>query len=226
MASSQSDINERLVLCTALAYVKHRLPVKTVLMLLRPEALHSSVTGAVNYDSGQLHYRVVPLWEMSAETARQLPTALLPLGTIGNIAQEDLPEFIAFMTEFLRRDRLSSEREADLWAETFLILGVKYDRPVIRDLLKGMVQKMRESTTYQAIVEEGIDIGIPIGREEGRVEGRAEGERISLLVVGRSRFGEPDDRTLEALDQISEPERLLELVQRALTVDSWHELLR
>ncbi|MGO8670353.1 MAG: hypothetical protein ACLQVD_03160 [Capsulimonadaceae bacterium] len=163
---------------------------------------------------------------MSAETARQLPTALLPLGTIGNIAQEDLPEFIAFMTEFLRRDRLSSEREADLWAETFLILGVKYDRPVIRDLLKGMVQKMRESTTYQAIVEEGIDIGIPIGREEGRVEGRAEGERISLLVVGRSRFGEPDDRTLEALDQISEPERLLELVQRALTVDSWHELLR
>ena len=68
---------------------------------------------------------------------------------------------------------------------------------------------MKESDTYMAIIEEG----------------EAKGERNLILLQGRKRFGEPDAATLAALEAIASTERLEQLGERLLEVESWAELL-
>ena len=72
---------------------------------------------------------------------------------------------------------------------------------------------MRESVTYQAILEEG--------REEGRVE---ELHR-TLLRLGRRRFGEPDETVRNQIEAIRDIERLEDLSERLVIVSSWDELM-
>jgi len=85
---------------------------------------------------------------------------------------------------------------------------------------------MRESTTYQAILQEGR----AEGREEGMAKGRAEGVEIAvretLLRLGMRRFGDAPQSILDALAAIHDVERLEELAVRLLEVENWDELLR
>ncbi len=59
-------------------------------------------------------------------------------------------------------------------------MGLRYDRALIEQLLQE-VRGMKESVTYQAIVEEGV----AKGREEGVVKGRMEEARRILFRLGR-----------------------------------------
>ena len=68
---------------------------------------------------------------------------------------------------------------------------------------------MRESVTYQAILEEG----------------REEGVRRTVLHQASLRFGPPDDATLRRLEAIDGKARLQELTGRVLTAASWDDLL-
>ena len=55
-----------------------------------------------------------------------------------------------------------------LWTAVDVLMGLRYDRVLIEQLLQG-VRGMKESVTYQAIVEEGVAKGIVKDREEGVV---------------------------------------------------------
>jgi hypothetical protein len=69
---------------------------------------------------------------------------------------------------------------------------------------------VKESTVYQAILEEG----------------QVEAARRILLLVGQDRFGNsPTRKQRSALDAITNPDRLEDLVVRAGHVASWSELL-
>jgi hypothetical protein len=68
---------------------------------------------------------------------------------------------------------------------------------------------MRESDTFQAILEEGAVTGM---------------HRL-LLAQGRERFGKPDKATRHAVEAITDLEGLERLGKRLLTVASWQELL-
>jgi hypothetical protein len=76
---------------------------------------------------------------------------------------------------------------------------------------------MKESSTYQAILEEG--------RQEGRTEGAVAEARKALRLVGDGTFGEPDARTAAAIERLAELGRLEELLKRIPTAGSWQELL-
>jgi hypothetical protein len=92
-------------------------------------------------------------------------------------------------------------------------MGLRYPRAFSEQLLKG-VRAMKESVTYQAIIEEGEAIG----------EVRA--ARAILLRLGSRRFGPPDARTRTAIDAITSAERLEQLTERILDVENWDELLQ
>ena len=93
---------------------------------------------------------------------------------------------------------------------------------------------MRDSTTYQAILEEGRVEGLTKGRAEGRAEGRTEGlsmgrieeARQLLLRLGRKRFGQSDATVEAAVQAINDLERLELLIERMLEVGTWQELLQ
>jgi predicted transposase YdaD len=72
---------------------------------------------------------------------------------------------------------------------------------------------MKESSTYQAILEEG--------RSEGRI---AEARKL-LLLQGNARFGPPDDQARAVLERTSNIEVLEGLFVRLPNVSGWHELL-
>ena len=72
---------------------------------------------------------------------------------------------------------------------------------------------MRESVTFQAILEEG--------REEGRVE---ELHRM-ILRQGRRRFGEPDEAVRQQIEAIRDIVVLEDLSERLVIVSSWDELM-
>ena len=79
---------------------------------------------------------------------------------------------------------------------------------------------MHESDTYQAILDEG--------RQEGLAKGLVKGKQTTLMLLGRKRFGEPDEAVRQALLAITDVERLDVLSERLLDVSSvstWQELL-
>ena len=84
---------------------------------------------------------------------------------------------------------------------------------------------MKESVTYQAIVEEGIEKGLEQGLEKGLEMGYVEGQQRFLLRVGGKRFGPPDAATQAVLGAIASREELERLIDRILDVESWSELL-
>jgi predicted transposase YdaD len=80
---------------------------------------------------------------------------------------------------------------------------------------------MKESVTYQLILDEGR----AEGEAKGRAEGRIETEREILLLLGSKRLGEPDARTRDKIEKIADPVHLKDLVSRLLEVESWRDLL-
>ncbi len=79
---------------------------------------------------------------------------------------------------------------------------------------------MKESDTYQAILEEGVERGRAQGREVGRVE-----EAIrALLIVGTARLGEADGAVRRRIEAETDLNRLEEWLRHVARVESWSEL--
>jgi hypothetical protein len=72
---------------------------------------------------------------------------------------------------------------------------------------------MKESSTYQAILE------------EGRGEGEVREARKVLRMQCEDAFGPPSARIAAALDRIHDLSRLEELCKRVRTATSWQDLL-
>ena len=222
----QSSHDKELVETTwfrqAALYHRHKLPVLTVLVLLRRDANSPSFTGSFDirmrdgWQTNQYNYRVVRMWEEGPEPYLTSAINLVPLAPITNVTEEELPGVVKRM-----KGRISAEPEpsaAKLWTATYLLMGLRYSKEVVSHLLEG-VQGMQESTTYQAILREG--------RNEGLIEGRITGERKLLVRQGTKRFGPPDSAILAAIESIRDVERLEALGERILEADvrDWNSLL-
>jgi len=77
---------------------------------------------------------------------------------------------------------------------------------------------MKESVTYQAIVEEG--------RVIGEARGQTDEARRILLKLGSERFGEPGAKVKARLNKIADKNLLEDLVMRTMIVSNWNDLLK
>jgi predicted transposase YdaD len=210
----------RLWLYNALLEAKHELMVRSVAVLLRPEADSPVLTGEYTRqfdDEPEPHvvfrYRVVRVWELDPEALLAGGISTLPLAPISNVRPADLPSVLERMKKRLTREK---RRVRELWAATYILMGLRYSPDLADTLLRGVLT-MKESSTYQAILAEG--------RAEGRAEGAIAGEKKLLRLQGTERFGAPDARVLAALDAIHDPEKLEALGVRLLTAADWYDLL-
>jgi hypothetical protein len=152
-------------------------------------------------------YGVVRVWQLPPEQLLAGGLGTLPLAPISAVDEDDLPDVIRRMQDRLRhRDARASAGE--FWAATRILLGVRYSDEFAGALLRGAAG-MKESVTYQAIVQ------------EGRVE---EAQRM-LLLMGAAILGRADKRAKAAIQAIADVERLEELARRAPKASSWQELL-
>ena len=76
---------------------------------------------------------------------------------------------------------------------------------------------MKESSTYQAILEEG--------RAEGEVRGAVAEAKKVLRILGEDVFGPPDARIAARIERLKDLAQLEELVRRVRSTGSWQELL-
>ncbi len=237
-SSHQTDLAETVWFRQAALFHRHRLPVLTVLILLRREANSPSLTGGfeIKMPDGWLtnryNYRVVRLWGEDPEPYLSGGVNLLPLAPLANVTEGDLPGLVKRMAA-----RINTEprpRSVKLWTATYLLMGLCYSEELVSQLLEG-VNEMQESTTYQAILREGRNEGLIEGRNEGLIEGRNEGliegrvtgEQRILVRLGSKRFGKPDPATLAAIEAIRDVERLEAMGERIVDPDihDWDSLL-
>jgi predicted transposase YdaD len=230
-SSHQTDLAETLWFRQAALFHRHRLPVLTVLVLLRREANSPSLTGSfeINMPDGWLtnryNYRVIRLWVEDPEPYLTAGVNLVPLAPLANIAEPALPGLVERMAARINAE--PRQRSVKLWTATYLLMGLCYSEELVSRLLEG-VQAMQESTTYQAILREGRNEGRNEGLTEGLTEGRVREARRLLLRQGTKRLGEPDPAIAAALDAITDIDRLEILHDRAFDPDihNWDELLR
>jgi hypothetical protein len=97
-------------------------------------------------------------------------------------------------------------------AATFVLTGLRLSREEAAKAFQG-VRGMRESTTYQLILD------------EGRGEGRLEGARRMLLRFGGSLFGPPTPTEEAAIAAIADVGRLERMADQVRSAGSWQELL-
>jgi hypothetical protein len=192
---------------------RHDLPVRSVVMVLRPEADSPVLTGTYERTLAEegphlvFRYQVLRVWQMPADIFLAGGIGTLPLAPVSAVTEAELPGVIKRMKERLGGRRLRAKAER-LWAATYLLLGLRYSAALAERLLEGVLA-MEESTTYQAIL----------------ARGRAEEARRILRLIGSDRFGEPPPSISTILDGITDVTRLENLGVRALHVENWQDLL-
>ena len=208
-----ADLDRRVLLYNVLLRWRHGLPVRSVVLLLHPRAQARGVRGRVDDLSDdpqarlEFAYRLIRVWENPADTFLSGGLGTLALAPIAAIGAGGLSEVFRRMDERLDRDA-SAPVADELWTAAYIMSGLRHDPEVVRRMMKG-VRHMRDSATFQAILEEG----------------EANGARAALLLVGKRRFGPPSHEALLLLKRIRNPRRMEGLVDRVLTVSSWDELL-
>jgi predicted transposase YdaD len=234
-----SALPRRVLLYNVLLYDGYQLPVHSVVILLRPRADRKDLTDTVNYAArpgrGGLDFRfeIIRLWQVPAEQLLASGLGTLPLAVLGQMpegrsVEEALPEVIARLVQRIEAEA-SAEQAPILLTSSFVLMGLRLSRERALELFQG-VRKMRESTTYQAILDEGRAEGEIKGRAEGvamgEIKGRAEEARQLLLRLGQKKFGPPEASVAEAVRALDDVERLESLIERLLEVAGWQELLQ
>lgn len=219
-ASWDPSVLARALFYNSAHHRRHLLPVHTALVVLRPEADHARLTGeyrSVTPVSGQTHlleYQVIRAWLLDPEAVLQGPLSVLPLAPITDAAAGRLPEVLRRMEARLNTE-VAPETRKDLWTDTFVLMGLRYPRERVVQLFRG-IPAMRESETYQAILEEG--------KELGRGEGRLEGAIHALILFAAPRLGEPDAALRQRLESETNQARVEEWLQQVGRVESWSDL--
>ncbi len=212
------DLPRRILLYNVLLHERYGMPVHSVVVLLRPRADRGDLNGTVNYAArpgrGRLDFtfEIVRLWQVSVERLLASGLGMLPLAVLGQLpegrtTEESLAQVIARLMQRIEAEA-SAEQERLLLTAAYVLMGLRLSRERAIELFRG-VGKMRDSTTYQAILDEG----------------RTEEARKLLLRWGRKRLGEPDATVEAAVQAITDLEHLELLAERVYEVASWQDLL-
>ncbi len=214
-SSRDREKPRRMNIYNAVLEDRHEVPVRSVLIVLRPEALGPEFTGSYEMrlpgkrDAYRtFHYDVVRIWEIPAESFLHRGVGSLPLAPIGKLDRIDLPFVLNEINVRLSRKSVSSSLADELWAATSILMGLKYEKQFVRSLL-AEVRRMKESVTYQIILEEGA---------------LAEARKM-LLEIGSDILGAPNSRVKNIVAKKEDVQELEQLVRRIHKTASWEELL-
>jgi hypothetical protein len=224
-SSWDGGLPDRLLTYNVLLHDRYGGPVHSVALLLRRDANSPHLTGtltradAAGREYLRFGYVVVRVWELPADPVLAGGLGVAPIGLLTDDAEPRLPELVKQFAERVIHDAPAEGTQNLLLSAAYILLGLRYDKEVVRPLFLG-VQKMRESSTYQAILEEGRVEGLTRGRVEATLETR----RQDLLDLLTDRFG-PVPADLEArIKATTDPDRLRAALRQVLRINSPGEL--
>jgi hypothetical protein len=209
-------VASRLLLYNAAFHLRYQVPVRSVLVLLRPKADASDLSGKLTYECAgkrvEFEYDAVRMWQQSLEPFLHGGLGLLPLATLCRMPEdkplaEALQEVVREIDRRLIRE-CEHAQAIRLMTASFILTGLRVKKENLATIYEG-VRVMHESTAYDQAMEEG-EI-----RSSHRV----------LLRQGRKLLGPPDPAAESALKSIQDVERLERMTEAILTAKSWEELL-
>ena len=180
-ASRDPDLLPNLPAYNVLLERRHGTLVRTVVVLLRKSADWPELTGTFQRGfCGEppylvFRYEVVRVWQLSPEMFLSGGLGIVPLALLSAVVEGELPGVIRRMDDRIRAEATQDEA-GTLWTAADVLMGLRYPWQLVAQLLQG-VHGMKESVTYQAIVEEG--------------EIMLRARQDDLLQLGRRRFGAP-----------------------------------
>jgi hypothetical protein len=136
---------------------------------------------------------------------------LLPLAPISAVTEQQLPGIIRRMQKRLH-NKPGRRRAALIWGAAYILLGLRYSPELAAVLFQGFLS-MRESSTYQAILE------------EGRGEGALAEARKLLRLAGDEAFGPPASPVAALIENCLDLTLLEDALKRLRHADNWQELL-
>jgi predicted transposase/invertase (TIGR01784 family) len=153
-------------------YRLYRLPIRQVVVLLRPPAEGTVIESAFVLGTTRHEYQVLCMWEQDPSIFLD-DIALLPLATLAATqSPEQLLNQVAQRVSTIESPQ--QRREASAYVQ--LLAGLRFDKTLIRQVFREDI--MRESIIYQEIQQEGEERGILKGEQTVilRLLGRRVGE--------------------------------------------------
>lgn len=126
-ASYDRELPARTLQYNVLLHRRHRLPVQSVILLLRPEADGPRMTGTLNLEipGGDRYlsfcYNTVRLWEEPVDALLAGGVGTLPLAPLTRVTEADLPHVVRRMQERIERE-VSPAQAGALWTATHVLL--------------------------------------------------------------------------------------------------------
>ncbi|MBY0229656.1 MAG: hypothetical protein K2W96_10290 [Gemmataceae bacterium] len=141
-SSHAGDSSDHLLLYSTLLEARHGLPVRSVLLLLRPEANATAATGLLEkrhppdeQPCKTFRYEVVRVWEMELETLLGGALAFVPLAPLTNGAALDLTGVVRRAVARIKADA-EPARVGTMEASLFVLLGLRYSGDLIDTLYR------------------------------------------------------------------------------------------
>ena len=232
-SSWESDLPQRMLEYNVFLRGQRRLPVRSVVLLLHRRVEPPASCGILEYRDiqGQVYlrfeYDVVRVWELPGEALLEGPLGAAMLGLLTESVRERVEEWTRRFIRRVEREVGDRERATALLDGAYILLGLLYDGVEIARWF-AEAQGMKESSTYQRILDEGRAEGRAEGRQEGLREGRQEGQVLALrenvLLVYRERFGEVPGEVEAKVRGVEDVERLRGMLLSLLRVQRPEEL--
>jgi predicted transposase YdaD len=231
-SSGDLTLPRRMLRYNALLDLRYDVRVRSVAVLLRPEADRPNLTGILDLrlpDGGRVfefHYAVARVWQRPVEPILEGEAKLLPMAVLADVPRADVPAVIERIDARLAREMPVATAER-IVAAALVLAGLRLDEDEI-DELRGrlrMTNFATESSYVRLLLREGREEGLKEGIEEGLRLGQLGEARRLILRLGRVRFGPPAEATRQTIETLTDLDRLEQLSERLLDVSSWDELL-
>lgn len=211
-----AGVAARLLLYNAALHFRFHVPIRSILVLLRPKADSSLLTGELTYLSGELQvsfqYKIVRMWEQPLEAFLEGGPDMLPLAPLCRLPRNmSKPAALRHViSEIDRRLAMISNhaKAVRLMTAAFVLTGLRVPKKQLREVFDG-VKIMHETVAWDEYLEEGM----------------VKGELKAILKIGTKQFGKPAAKTKAALMAIQDLNRLDRMLDEVMNVKSWTALL-
>ena len=191
------------------AKIKYALPMKPVVLLLRPSP---QATDRLHEDCLEFRFTLIRLYAISAgEFLQQADIHLLPFVPVMQGEAQDVWE----AERRIYQSHIAEEEKADLLTAMTIFAGLK-NRSLARQLVERRRDLMIQSAAYDIIKQEGFEEGV----QQGMQQGMQQSQRKAIREVLEVRLGIVPLSLVKALKTIEDTDILEELHRKALTAET------
>jgi hypothetical protein len=206
----------RVLLYNSALHFRYGVPVRSIVVLLRPIADNANLNGLLTYGDAnhrlEFHYEVIRLWKEPVDSFLAGSLGLAPLAVLGQLPAER-------STEEAIRDIMQQ-------IETRLLTELPRERAVVLMQAAVILASMRVGKNDLSRILQGVGLMGEVAAFDYFVEQSAIREcREMLIEQGRIKFGHPDEIAEAALNSMNDRDRLRRMVKAILRANSWQDLL-